>query len=65
MNAKIQMAAENITAGMKIIPAGAKKPVEVISADNWNNEGRYQFGCMGKGFSVHSAAAGELVTVAM
>lgn len=65
MNATTQIPAEDIKPGMKIIPTGKKKAVEVISADNWTQAGRYQFGLMGKGFSVFGAETGSLVTVAL
>lgn len=65
MNAKIQIPAENITVGMKIIPAGRKQAIEVITADNFAHADRFQFGCMGKGFTVQGAKRGEMVTVAV
>lgn len=63
MNAKTQILAENVTAGMHIIPTGRKQAVEVLMADNHASADRFQFGCYGKGFTVHSANRGEFVTV--
>lgn len=64
VNAKTQVLAENVTVGMKIIPAGRKKALEVIMADNFAHADHFAFGCMGQGFTVQGAKRGEYVTVA-
>lgn len=55
---------ENVTAGMKIIPAGRTKAVEVLMIDNHRNANVYQVGHMGSGFAVTNIPAGATVRLA-
>lgn len=57
------IAIENITVGMMIIPEGRVQAVEVLSIDNRNNTDVYQIGHYGKGFNVTNVAAGSFVKV--
>lgn len=58
------IAVENLEVGMMIIPEGRKRPVEVMSVDNWGNESLYKIGHYGQGFNVTAVPAGTMIRLA-
>ena len=58
------IAIENITVGMAIIPEGRTQAVEVLMISNQINPAVFQIGHYGKGFNVTNVAAGSFVKVA-